>query len=421
MSGRGNGRGGRGNNARGGRGRGRGQSYTAAASTAKRGLCTTLGTNVFDYGQKSSADQLRTSWEKLVQYVGTNYGQDVSNELQNKITVILPEPTYTAAIMTRHAAREAMIRRGQRNLQTARRAQEFVLQAAVEAAVDPTAPMQLAMLQNAIAEADFAAAEEVPVELTDSEKTLNSNEWRTYRERSANLAKNRGQAFSLILGQCTQLLQDKMKQDTDWDVVSTSYDPLLLYRLIERTILAQTEDQYPFATVYEQESHYVPSDTSTHSDVRMTTTSMSRSIVIRSHSWSYISCWTVLHEAQSSTNVPAILLEKNGKSSSGKRTKHINIRYFFVTDRVQKGEVSVVWCPTGDMIGDYATKPLQGTLFRKVQRPNYGSGTGSRSGARKSARSGAKGKAKRYGPACSSAAPQECVGSRRSYKECTVE
>ena len=113
--------------------------------------------------------------------------------------------------------------------------------------------MQLAMLQNAIAEADFAAAEEVPVELTDSEKTLNSNEWRTYRERSANLAKNRGQAFSLILGQCTQLLQDKMKQDTDWDVVSTSYDPLLLYRLIERTILAQTEDQYPFATVYEQE------------------------------------------------------------------------------------------------------------------------------------------------------------------------
>jgi hypothetical protein len=37
--------------------------------------------------------------------------------------------------------------------------------------------------------------------------------------------------------------------------VSTSYDPLTLtlYRLIERTILAKTEDQYPFATVYDQE------------------------------------------------------------------------------------------------------------------------------------------------------------------------
>jgi hypothetical protein len=44
-----------------------------------------------------------------------------------------------------------------------------------------------------------------------------------------------------------------MKQDTDWAVVITSYDPLSLYRLIERTILAQTEDQYPFATVYDQE------------------------------------------------------------------------------------------------------------------------------------------------------------------------
>jgi hypothetical protein len=32
-----------------------------------------------------------------------------------------------------------------------------------------------------------------------------------------------------------------------------SYDPLTLYRLIERTVLAQTEDQYPLATVYDQE------------------------------------------------------------------------------------------------------------------------------------------------------------------------
>jgi hypothetical protein len=57
-------------------------------------------------------------------------------------------------------------------------------------------------------------------------------------------------------------------------------------------------------------------------------------------------------------NIIYILLEKNEKASSSKRTKHINIRYFFITDRVRKKDVSVVWCPTGDMIGDYATKPL---------------------------------------------------------------
>jgi hypothetical protein len=58
-------------------------------------------------------------------------------------------------------------------------------------------------------------------------------------------------------------------------------------------------------------------------------------------------------------NKISILLENNGKALRSKRTKHINIRYLFITDRVKKEEVSVVWCPTGDMIGDFATKPLQ--------------------------------------------------------------
>jgi hypothetical protein len=35
-------------------------------------------------------------------------------------------------------------------------------------------------------------------------------------------------------------------------------------------------------------------------------------------------------------NKSSILLEKNGKASSIKRKKHINIRYFFIIDRVSK-------------------------------------------------------------------------------------
>ena len=62
-------------------------------------------------------------------------------------------------------------------------------------------------------------------------------------------------------------------------------------------------------------------------------------------------------------NKSAILLEKNGKASSGKRTKHINIRYFFVTDRIGAKELSVEYCPTDEMIADYFTKPLQGAKF----------------------------------------------------------
>ena len=48
-------------------------------------------------------------------------------------------------------------------------------------------------------------------------------------------------------------------------------------------------------------------------------------------------------------------------------TKYINIWYFFITDRVKEGEVSVVWCPKGDIIGDYMTKPLQGAIFCKFR------------------------------------------------------
>jgi hypothetical protein len=66
-------------------------------------------------------------------------------------------------------------------------------------------------------------------------------------------------------------------------------------------------------------------------------------------------------------NQSAMLMEKNGKASSGKRTRHINIRYFFVADRVQSGEVSIEYCPTGEMLGDFFTKPLQGSQFRKFR------------------------------------------------------
>jgi hypothetical protein len=66
------------------------------------------------------------------------------------------------------------------------------------------------------------------------------------------LETHQGQVYSLILGQCTQLLQDKMKQDASWTTVSVSYDPLELYRLIERVVLKQTKDQYPFAPVHKQ-------------------------------------------------------------------------------------------------------------------------------------------------------------------------
>ena len=66
-------------------------------------------------------------------------------------------------------------------------------------------------------------------------------------------------------------------------------------------------------------------------------------------------------------NKSAILLEQNGHASSSKWTRHINIRYYFVTDCANCGEIKIKHCPTVEMVGDFFTKPLQGGLFIKFR------------------------------------------------------
>jgi hypothetical protein len=66
-------------------------------------------------------------------------------------------------------------------------------------------------------------------------------------------------------------------------------------------------------------------------------------------------------------NKSSILLETNGRGSSGKRTRHMNVRYFFIADRVKSKEIRIEYCPTGIMVADYFTKPLQGTIFQQLR------------------------------------------------------
>ena len=63
-------------------------------------------------------------------------------------------------------------------------------------------------------------------------------------------------------------------------------------------------------------------------------------------------------------NISAILLEKNGKASSSKRTKHIKVKYFYVKEKVDNGEIEIEHCPTEQMWTDINTKPKQGAVFR---------------------------------------------------------
>ncbi len=136
---------------------------------------------------------------------------------------------------------------------TARLSSGTLLEAEIAFAPGHRSPvMELAKLNQDISQADFEAAQDVPIELNDQEQIDYSNKCQNHSRRISTLETHRKEWYSLILGQCTKLLQDKMKQDVSWTTFSTSYDPLELYRLIEGVVLKQTEDQYPFAVVHKQ-------------------------------------------------------------------------------------------------------------------------------------------------------------------------
>jgi hypothetical protein len=76
-------------------------------------------------------------------------------------------------------------------------------------------------------------------------------------------------------------------------------------------------------------------------------------------------------------NKSSILLEKNGKQSSSKRTCHMHI-FFFVQDCVINKKITIVHCFSDKMIADYFTKSLQGKLFYKFRDESMNIGSSSR-------------------------------------------
>ena len=47
-----------------------------------------------------------------------------------------------------------------------------------------------------------------------------------------------------------------------------------------------------------------------------------------------------------------------------KRTRHINIRHLYVTNKIKSGDIIIVYHPTGKLVEKYLTKPLKRTPFK---------------------------------------------------------
>jgi hypothetical protein len=66
-------------------------------------------------------------------------------------------------------------------------------------------------------------------------------------------------------------------------------------------------------------------------------------------------------------NMSSLSLEKNGRVSSSKQTKHIKAKYFLIKDYYNSGEIDLRYCPTDVMWADVLTKPLQGQKLRDMR------------------------------------------------------
>lgn len=71
---------------------------------------------------------------------------------------------------------------------------------------------------------------------------------------------------------------------------------------------------------------------------------------------------------------PIIIYEDNSScqklilnSNNSNRTKHIDIRYYFVKDLISKNILDCVYCPSDDMLADIFTKPLNKVKFEKFR------------------------------------------------------
>jgi hypothetical protein len=145
--------------------------------------CTKLSGYVFDCADYRQADKYMTNIKRIAEYLGAEYkqGGDIRSTIENETTFQVPVPV------------------------------EPVLVAPATA-------------------------------LTVAQTLIFKGQINEYIRRQAILQENMQKAYSLILGQCTELLRAKLKQSANWTQVSSTFDVLELTKLI-KSIVFKFDDQ----------------------------------------------------------------------------------------------------------------------------------------------------------------------------------
>jgi hypothetical protein len=83
-------------------------SRSVPSKASEVGVCKDLKGDVFTIGSGSKGndeDMLHTSMEKMVKYMGTEFGNNAAQEWTSGKQIVLQEPAYLQAILARHAER----------------------------------------------------------------------------------------------------------------------------------------------------------------------------------------------------------------------------------------------------------------------------------------------------------------------------
>lgn len=168
-----------------GRGQGRGNRPQRPTTSKFRGNCVELQDQVFDCSNYKQADTFVNTLKRISEYVGAAYkhGGDIRSSILHEAKIVIPIPNAPSIL-------------------------------------DPAA---------------LSPAEEVA-------KMIFKGELDSYIKRKAMLEDSIQKAYSLIIGQCTDLLQGKLKQQAQWTRISEDQDAIALISLI-KSITFRFEDQ----------------------------------------------------------------------------------------------------------------------------------------------------------------------------------
>jgi hypothetical protein len=250
---RGGGRGGRGGRGPGGRGGRTGSTKgppTGGTASKTKGLCDNLGDHVFTYGTRGSANQMRRTWKQIITYVGNAYSGDIQTELHDRTTYTIPPPTYSEAVLDAHRAMQK--EREEELEEEVQFHQDTIKQLKARPDQDAATIVAISDLELIIKRLKKKASKDLPIILTGNDKDAHDSLWKAHTTQNNLLQAHRKKVHSLILGQIMPNLLGKLEQLSDWTTIRSSQDPLQLYDVIERTVLAQTEDTYPYAVVMDQ-------------------------------------------------------------------------------------------------------------------------------------------------------------------------